>query len=132
MKVGTRTCLNWNTCDFPFSPSYLNRSNRLRAVSKRNGSISYAQSNLRNELNVLLKRGVHGLYLFAVDPELQAALKEVQPSHALLAVAGDQRPLDRTTYREGKIVFNEKASCNKRAVSKRNRDASQHSRDHRD
>ena len=47
-----------------------------RAVSKRNGSISYAQSNLRNELNVLLKRGVHGLYLFAVDPELQAALKE--------------------------------------------------------
>lgn len=47
-----------------------------RAVSKRNGSISYVQSNLRNELNVLLKRGVHGLYLFAVDPELQAALKE--------------------------------------------------------
>lgn len=47
-----------------------------RAVSKRNGSISYAQSNLRNELNVLLKRGVHGLYLFAVDPELQDALKE--------------------------------------------------------
>ena len=47
-----------------------------RAVSKRNGSISYAQSNLRNELNVLLKRGVHGLYLFAVDPELQSALKE--------------------------------------------------------
>lgn len=45
-------------------------------MSKRNGSISYAQSNLRNELNVLLKRGVHGLYLFAVDPELQDALKE--------------------------------------------------------
>lgn len=26
MKVGTRTCLDWNTCDFPFSPGYLNRS----------------------------------------------------------------------------------------------------------
>lgn len=50
-------------------------SRNVRAVSKRNGSVSYAQSNLRNELNVLLKRGVHGLYLFAVDPELQLALK---------------------------------------------------------
>lgn len=50
-------------------------SRNTRAVSKRNGSVSYAQSNLRNELNVLLKRGVHGLYLFAVDPELQLALK---------------------------------------------------------
>lgn len=28
----------------------------------------YSQKNLRNELNVLLKRGVHGLYLFAVIP----------------------------------------------------------------
>ena len=36
----------------------------------------YSQKNLRNELNVLLKRGVHGLYLFAVDPELQAVLKK--------------------------------------------------------
>lgn len=65
MKVGTRTCLNWNTCDFPFSPSYLNRSNRLNV----------------------------GLL---VDGVVQFALG-VQPSHALLAVAGDQRPLDRTS-----------------------------------
>lgn len=35
-----------------------------------------AITNLRNELNVLLKRGVHGLYLFAVDPELQKKLRE--------------------------------------------------------
>lgn len=27
MKVGTRTCLDWNTCDSPpLSPGYLNRS----------------------------------------------------------------------------------------------------------
>ncbi|MCY7165729.1 DUF2075 domain-containing protein [Streptococcus gallolyticus] len=31
---------------------------------------------LKNELNVLLTRGVNGLYLFAVDEELQKALKE--------------------------------------------------------
>lgn len=30
---------------------------------------------LRNELNVLLTRGVHGLYIHAVDDELQQALK---------------------------------------------------------
>lgn len=51
-------------------------SRNRSAVVKRNGLVSYAQSNLRNELNVLLKRGVHGLYLFAVDPELQNALKK--------------------------------------------------------
>lgn len=50
-------------------------SHSKEAVKKRGGKISYAQANLRNELNVLLKRGVHGLYLFAVDPGLQAALK---------------------------------------------------------
>ncbi len=44
------------------------------ATNKRNGKIDYSELNLRNELSVLLKRGVHGLYLFAVDPELQAAL----------------------------------------------------------
>lgn len=44
------------------------------ATNKRRGVIDYSEPNLRNELNVLLKRGVHGLYLFAVDQELQAAL----------------------------------------------------------
>ena len=39
-------------------------------------SHDFSETNLRNELNVLLKRGVHGLYLFAVDPALQAKLKE--------------------------------------------------------
>ena len=31
---------------------------------------------LRNELNVLLSRGVNGLYIYAVDDELRAALKK--------------------------------------------------------
>lgn len=50
-------------------------SKSARATNKRGGKVDYSNHNLRNELNVLLKRGVHGLYLFAVDPELQAALK---------------------------------------------------------
>ena len=33
---------------------------------------------LRNQLNILLTRGVHGLYLFAVDDELQQALLKAQ------------------------------------------------------
>ncbi|MGO2723407.1 MAG: DUF2075 domain-containing protein [Lactobacillus sp.] len=36
---------------------------------------SFANTLINNELNVLLTRGVHGLYLHAVDPQLQAALK---------------------------------------------------------
>ena len=31
---------------------------------------------LRNELNVLLTRGVNGLYIYAVDEELREALKK--------------------------------------------------------
>ena len=45
------------------------------ATNRRGGTLDYSKQNLHNELNVLLKRGVHGLYLFAVDPGLQAALK---------------------------------------------------------
>lgn len=35
------------------------------------------EENLRNELNVLLKRGVHGLYIFAVDEGLRNHLKKM-------------------------------------------------------
>lgn len=45
------------------------------ATNRRGGTLDYSKQNLHNELNVLLKRGVHGLYLFAVDPGLQSALK---------------------------------------------------------
>lgn len=53
-------------------------SKNSKATNMRDGSIDYSRENLRNELNVLLKRGVHGLYLFAVDPELQRALKTAE------------------------------------------------------
>ncbi len=38
--------------------------------------MKFGETLLKNELNVLLTRGVNGLYLFAVDEELQKALKE--------------------------------------------------------
>ncbi|EQC72703.1 hypothetical protein HSISS2_201 [Streptococcus sp. HSISS2] len=37
--------------------------------------MNYGEILLRNELNVLLTRGVNGLYIYAVDEELQQALK---------------------------------------------------------
>lgn len=37
---------------------------------------SFAEELIKNELNVLLTRGVHGLYIYAVDPELRAVLKK--------------------------------------------------------
>lgn len=58
-------------------------SKNAQATNKRNGTLDYSQTNLRNELSVLLKRGVHGLYLFAVDPELQAELLKAQEAGRL-------------------------------------------------
>ncbi len=46
-----------------------------RALMNGKGK-SFAKKLLPNELNVLLTRGVHGLYLHAVDPALQHALEE--------------------------------------------------------
>lgn len=56
-------------------------SKNSKAVNKRDSKYDFAQENLRNELNVLLTRGVHGLYIFAVDPELQQVLKQRQEEH---------------------------------------------------
>ena len=36
---------------------------------------SYGETFIRNQINVLLTRGVNGLYLYAVDDELRTALK---------------------------------------------------------
>lgn len=58
-------------------------SKNSQATNKRNGKLDYSEKNLRNELSVLLKRGVHGLYLFAVDPELQAELLRAQEANGL-------------------------------------------------
>ena len=45
---------------------------------KKKIALDYSIDNLKNELNVLLKRGVNGLYIFAVDAELEKALLEAQ------------------------------------------------------
>ena len=51
-------------------------SENSKATQKRDSSKSYAQELLKNEFNVLLTRGVHGLYIHAVDPALQKALED--------------------------------------------------------
>lgn len=53
-------------------------SKNSKATQKRNSQKSYAEQLLKNEFNVLLTRGVHGLYLHAVDPALQKALEDAQ------------------------------------------------------
>lgn len=58
-------------------------SKNSQATNKRNGTLDYSETNLRNELSVLLKRGVHGLYLFAVDLGLQAELLRAQEGGGL-------------------------------------------------
>jgi len=49
-----------------------------KATRKRNGKIDNSKDFLKNELNVLLTRGVNGLYIYAVDEELQKKLLEAQ------------------------------------------------------
>lgn len=49
-----------------------------KATQKRDGKIDNSEEFLKNELNVLLTRGVNGLYIYAVDDELRKKLLEVQ------------------------------------------------------
>lgn len=59
-----------------FDPSAsANKKAVQRRTMKDNSKQRFGEQLLHNELNVLLTRGVHGLYLHAVDPQLQAALK---------------------------------------------------------
>lgn len=53
-----------------FDPS---ASANTNATKKRDGK-DFSEFHLRNELNVLIKRGVHGLYIYAVDDELRKKL----------------------------------------------------------
>lgn len=55
-------------------------SKNKHATNRRDSKKSYAKELLKNEFNVLMTRGVHGLYIYAVDPQLQAALKKAIPS----------------------------------------------------
>ncbi|MDF7663553.1 DUF2075 domain-containing protein [Bifidobacterium sp. ESL0763] len=49
-------------------------ANRLAKPERKDLGDTSAENLFRNELSVLLKRGVHGLYLFAVDEELECKL----------------------------------------------------------
>ncbi|WP_409296775.1 DUF2075 domain-containing protein [Peribacillus sp. SCS-26] len=46
-------------------------------------SESIKEKIILNSLNVLMKRGIHGLYLYASDPKLRARLKELQRKERL-------------------------------------------------
>lgn len=56
-----------------FVPEYSRDKKAAVNAAKESG---LAEVFVRNQLNVLLTRGVHGLYLFAVDPILQNQLKK--------------------------------------------------------
>ncbi|RHK02495.1 DUF2075 domain-containing protein [Olsenella sp. AM04-33] len=71
--IGPSVC--WREGRLAFDPS---KSCNSQAI---NGSED-PEANLRHELNVLLKRGVHGLYLFAVDGALEHRLLEMQEAGA--------------------------------------------------
>ncbi len=55
-----------------------NRNATQRRTLSDGSKATVAEDLLRNELNVLLTRGVRGLYLYAVDPELREALLTAQ------------------------------------------------------
>ena len=66
-----RPSVCWRDGHLVFDPT---KSCNSQAI---NGS-ERPEDNLRHELNVLLKRGVHGLYLFAVDEGLERRLLDMQ------------------------------------------------------
>lgn len=53
-------------------------SRNKKATQRRKGEKYLSDTLLKNELNVLLTRGVNGLYIYAVDPELQKILLKAQ------------------------------------------------------
>lgn len=59
---------------FDGTESYNKKATQNRTLSD-NTKAKFEQELLRNELNVLLTRGVNGLYIYAVDDELRAPLK---------------------------------------------------------
>ncbi|WP_213292183.1 DUF2075 domain-containing protein [Bifidobacterium animalis] len=70
--LGPSVTFNPKTQQVEFHPE---ASKSKKAIEKRGGKRSYAMENLQNEFNVLMTRGVHGLYIFAFDPALRAELK---------------------------------------------------------
>lgn len=75
---------------FDPSASANKKATQRRTISATKEKIEVANDLLKNELNVLMTRGVNGLYLYAVDPALQAILKKAQK--------GDTYGYPQTTY----------------------------------
>lgn len=68
-----------------FDPSASCNEKAIRNRTLSDGAkMKFGETLLKNELNVLLTRGVNGLYLFAVDEELQKALKEAMSKEKIL------------------------------------------------
>lgn len=72
-----------NYADLIIGPSVVYRDGRVtfnpaasqnKNATKRRDGIDYGMEHLQNELNVLIKRGVHGLFIYAVDDALRNAL----------------------------------------------------------
>lgn len=62
-----------------FEKEFSKNKKATRKRSLKDGSKKYfAETLLKNELNVLLTRGVNGLYIYAVDEELQQALLDAK------------------------------------------------------
>lgn len=60
-----------------FDPSESQDKKAVRHRSMHDGSKKqFGEELIKNEFNVLMTRGVHGLYIHAIDPELQKHLKE--------------------------------------------------------
>ncbi|WP_295747444.1 DUF2075 domain-containing protein [uncultured Limosilactobacillus sp.] len=60
-----------------FDPSASKDAKAVQRRTMHDGSKkAFGEQLIKNEFNVLMTRGVHGLYLHAVDPALQQALKE--------------------------------------------------------
>ncbi|ARX64344.1 Hypothetical protein Cp262_2236 [Corynebacterium pseudotuberculosis] len=56
----------------PSKSANKNVTNKRTMLNKE--KIDLSDQLMRNELNVLLTRGIHGLYVYAVDDELRHAL----------------------------------------------------------
>ena len=61
-----------------FDPSKSKNTNATHLRTLHGKKVPLGQKLLPNELNVLLTRGVNGMYIYAVDDELRAALLKAQ------------------------------------------------------
>lgn len=80
------------------------KSKDNRAKVKEGTSEEDRKRNIRNQFNVLVKRGVHGLYLFAVDEDLRKKLREEYATYEEKKKKADE--LNKKEWRENVEDFN--------------------------